>query len=255
MPRATTSATNTTIDATKSGGDSTEFTNVRIMLFRHGLCHGGAIFRGHSDVAPSALGLQQLQQALTHSYERLGAPHLIVCSDLGRCRQGLMTFYQQHWPDGAGPKIEVTEQLRELNYGDWDGQLISDIYQHTPSAVEDFYADPWAFTPPNAETMAAFAARLDSLWQQVLTSVLTRAPACAHAMNAPDNRHNHSTPCVWLVTHGGVMRYLMAKALGLGQHAGIYSQLQLGYGAEVEIMACLDKGQWHLRLIWPSAVG
>ncbi|MBV7317186.1 hypothetical protein [Shewanella sp. NIFS-20-20] len=43
---------------------------VRLILIRHGECEGGAIFRGHCDVAPTELGQQQLQQSLTQAINR-----------------------------------------------------------------------------------------------------------------------------------------------------------------------------------------
>ncbi|MBV7314750.1 histidine phosphatase family protein, partial [Shewanella sp. NIFS-20-20] len=222
---------------------------VRLILIRHGECEGGAIFRGHCDVAPTELGQQQLQQSLTQAHQRGGGPWQIMSSDLSRCRQGVLAYCQQHWPDETTPSIEFTQQLRELDYGQWDGESMATVFHQMPELVGGFFRNPWQQSPPGGESMVAFAARIDDVWQQLLSKVLAGFASCQlESIDGP----SVNLPCVWLVTHGGVMRYLIAKALGLGQHAGVYAQLQLDYGAQVDIHACFDQGQWHLRLQWPS---
>jgi alpha-ribazole phosphatase len=72
-----------------------------------------------------------------------------------------------------------------------------------------FWADPYAFTPPDGEPLVDFEARvLDALER-------------LHARFA--GRH------LLVVTHGGVMRLLLARARGLPR--GDLLQVEVGHGA------------------------
>ncbi|MNN56974.1 Alpha-ribazole phosphatase [compost metagenome] len=72
-----------------------------------------------------------------------------------------------------------------------------------------FWNDPYAFTPPDGEPLTAFEARvLDAVER------LYRQFAGEHVL---------------LVTHGGVMRLLLARARGLPREQLL--QVEVGHGA------------------------
>ncbi|QQX79375.1 histidine phosphatase family protein [Shewanella sp. KX20019] len=206
--------------------------NTRVILLRHGACEGGNILRGHTDVMLSFAGKEQLNMALSTLLESktcLAAQNkiadLVVSSSLLRCAIPAKALAEQY-------DIDFVEQsaFMELNFGAWDGQSFNALYQQHGKALDAYWADPWRHAPPNGETMQAFEDRIDTAWQSLV--------------------EQHRGKVILLLTHGGVMRHLMAKSLGLKQCAGIYSALKLPYAATVVIDILDDGQQQYLSLNW-----
>ena len=109
--------------------------------------------------------------------------------------------------------------------------------------------------PPNGETMASFEARIDGAIEQVLNkefALLALDDEQAHG----ECNANAPTANIWVLTHGGVIRHLMARALGAVRTVGFYSQLTLPVAAVVTINVLEDKhGTRYWRLDWPSSHG
>lgn len=206
--------------------------NTKVILLRHGACEGGNILRGHTDVMLSLAGKEQLNMAfstLKNSKTCYSAKNsmadLVVSSPLLRCSEPAHAFAIQH-------NINFVEQpgFMELNFGDWDGQLFTELYQLFAERLDAYWANPWGNSPPNGETMQAFESRVDKAWDALL--------------------EQHKGKVILLLTHGGVIRHLMAKSLGLKQCAGIYSALKLPYAATVVIDVLDDGDQQYLSLNW-----
>ena len=90
------------------------------------------------------------------------------------------------------PEPIIDERLHELDFGQWDGRLWADIpRQHLDAWGADFVT----IAPPGGESFTALAAR-------------------AHAF-AEDIARRHGSAPVVAVTHGGVIRALVARARGL----------------------------------------
>ncbi|GIU19046.1 phosphoglycerate mutase [Shewanella sp. c952] len=206
--------------------------NTKVVLLRHGACEGGNVLRGHTDVVLSLAGKEQLNVAFstlenskTCNLAKNSTADLVVSSPLLRCSEPAQAFAMQH-------NIDFVEQpgFMELNFGDWDGQLFSELYQQFAEQLDSYWANPWQHTPPNGETMQAFESRIDNAWDALL--------------------EQHKGKVIVLLTHGGVIRHLMAKSLGLIQCAGIYSALKLPYAATVVIDVLDDGNQRYLTLNW-----
>ncbi len=87
--------------------------------------------------------------------------------------------------------VEQIDALRERDFGAWEGLRADQI------PLEDltrFWADPSAFDPPGSEPFAAFRERALGGWQQAL---------------AGGGEH------LLLITHGGVIRVILAALLGI----------------------------------------
>ena len=175
---------------------------MKLDLLRHGQTTAGSGFYGATDVPLSELGWQQMQQAVKDQHWQQ-----IVSSPLSRC----LAFAEQ-LAEQMGAPLSVEPRLRELNFGDWEARTALHIMQADEQALGLFWQDPYAFTPPNAEPMHAFAARVDQ------------------AIDALAERFKDQS--VLVVTHAGVMRYLLAKAQGLApkqllevavEHASLHS--------------------------------
>ncbi|QSX40071.1 histidine phosphatase family protein [Shewanella cyperi] len=174
-----------------------------LYLLRHGECEGGAILRGHSDVALTAKGWQQMRTAAAKVPEVAE----VISSPLRRCRE----FAKTHAAERSRT-LTLDCAWRELGFGAWDGQPLAELWQQ--QAMGDWWQDPWTHTPPGGEPLKAFEARLDG----ALGTLLARRPGTA-----------------LIVCHGGVITHLLRRALGLGPEASFYRRLLLPPAALVQL--------------------
>ncbi len=195
-------------------------------LLRHGECEGGEILRGHTDVVVSQTG----RASMTCAIERLVEGHHVefdhmFSSPLRRCSEFALNLNLKN-----GVPLTLEAGLKEVNFGDWDGETIESLYQHSAQMIESYWKDPWAVTPPNGESMLEFESRVDALWQTIL--------------------HQYNGQTLLLITHAGVMRHLMANALGASGVAGFYTQLSLAYASVVKISVFTSPQGHFTKLHW-----
>jgi broad specificity phosphatase PhoE len=151
-----------------------------IDLLRHGKTMAGSVYLGRSDAPLSEFGFKQMAQAL------LNAPryHAVLSSPLVRCAAFAQDYAQQH-----GLPLHYDARFQEMDFGAWDGRSAAEITAADADALENFWRDPIAFPPPQAEPLLSFQARVLAAWQELPTRY-------------PGQR-------VLLVTHGGVMRIIL----------------------------------------------
>ena len=151
-----------------------------IDLLRHGETRAGSVYLGRTDAPLSEHGFRQMAEAL------LDAPryHAVLSSPLARCAVFAQDYAQRH-----GLPLHFDARFQEMDFGAWDGCSAAEIAAADAGALENFWRDPVAFTPPQAEPLLSFQARVLAAWQEL--------PA-----RHPDQR-------VLLVTHGGVMRIIL----------------------------------------------
>ena len=154
-------------------------------LLRHGACEGGDILRGTTDVALSAQGWQQMQQATGNDP---GWQH-VVSSPLQRCRQ----FAEQLASDLSVP-VSVDENWRELDFGDWEGRLLKELWEQQPDQLRCFFSDPEAHPVPGGETVAQLQARLQVALDELLKS--------------------HTGRHVLVVQHAGTIKFFLGLLFG-----------------------------------------
>ncbi|QLF92711.1 alpha-ribazole phosphatase family protein [Pseudomonas sp. ABC1] len=176
---------------------------LRLDLLRHGETLQGGGFRGRIDDALSETGWAQLHTTVAG----VGGWQRVVSSPLRRCAD-----FAMHLADQRALPLELATDLRELDFGDWEGRTAAELMDGQSEALGRFWDDPYGFTPPGGEPLLAFQAR-------VIEGVraLARQYAGQHLL---------------LVTHGGVMRLLLAQARGLPRqhllqvevgHAGLFA--------------------------------
>ncbi|MDC9728436.1 MAG: alpha-ribazole phosphatase family protein [Methyloprofundus sp.] len=156
-----------------------------ISLFRHGAVEGGACYRGITDDPLSTEGWQQMQQAINTASPN--SRDIIISSPLLRC----YTFAKDLSQRLNLPLISNSE-FQEINFGDWEGKTAEQIDSH---ALSQFYLDPSNNKPPNGESFILFQARILLAWQQLIERY--------------QGKH------ILLVSHGGVIRVILANILGL----------------------------------------
>lgn len=158
-----------------------EFEKTTIDILRHGKPEGGDIFRGATDVPLTEEGWQQMQAAI----EAESGWQQVISSPLSRC----LAF-----ADAVATQKAIALQqdvaFREVSFGDWDGQLIADVHEHSAETIKQYWRDPFTVTPPNAEPMKVFYQRVVTGFEQLIKQ----------------HRGQH----LLLVTHGGVIRMLLS---------------------------------------------
>ena len=156
---------------------------VVVALFRHGLTEENKrkAYIGWTDspICEDVREVLSRQTFQSSPYER------IVTSDLKRCLQTAHLLF----PD---QNVRVMREFREMHFGRWEGKTYADL-------AGDPYYEEWIHNhfnsePPKGESYPVFADRVEKGWQVV----------CAHMVE-------ERFKSLAIVTHGGVMRYLLSK--------------------------------------------
>jgi len=160
----------------------------RLILIRHGdlgdRCRGRYI--GRTDASLSAEGKRQAE-ALAGPVARLNGARFLT-SPLRRTRETAEIAL------GAHGRFEIVENLREIDFGRWEGMSFAEIAAADPAAVDCWAALDDAFAFPEGEEIKAFQERIRAAAERIAAD-----PAGTVAVFA----------------HGGVIRFLICHFLGL----------------------------------------
>lgn len=173
-------------------------------LLRHGETELGGGFRGSLDDQLTPAGWQQLRQAMRGQ----GGWNAIISSPLRRCADFAFELARErHLP------LVLEEKLQELHFGEWEGRHAAELMEECAEDLGRFWTTPYGFTPPGGEPMDLFEQRvmaaIDALYQR---------RAGEHVL---------------LVTHGGVMRLLAARARGLPRDQLL--QVEVGHAQRLRL--------------------
>ena len=159
-------------------------TSTIIDMIRHGEPVGGKRYRGQIDDPLSDKGWSQMRTAVGGHCPW----DVIVSSPLSRCAAFAEELATRH-----GLPLSLDERLMEIGFGAWEGKTAAELMAEDPDCLINFWRDPLNHTPPGAETLAEFAARITAAWQAIL-----------------DTHANHH---VLLVGHAGQMRMVIRHVL------------------------------------------
>ncbi|SPO65628.1 alpha-ribazole phosphatase family protein [Pseudomonas sp. JV241A] len=179
-----------------------------IDLLRHGETELGGGLRGSLDDALTAKGWAQMHAAVSGA----GSWDVLVSSPLQRCARFAEALAAQ-----LNLPLQRVPGLQELHFGEWEGRSAADLMLTHEAELGQFWADPYAFTPPAGEPVADFSAR-----------VLQAISALHQA---------HAGKRLLLVTHGGVMRLLLARARGLPREQLLQVEVAHGALCRLELLA------------------
>lgn len=180
-----------------------------ITLLRHGQVAGAAALYGHTDVALSDLGRDNLRAAFNNIHSKLPIDG-IISSPLQRCAEISRAFAVEKMID-----YHLNAQFKEMHFGDWDG-IAFDKLGHIWHDLEAFFNSPHAVHPPAGETLGQFAQRIISAWETLLEQ----------------NDYQHLV----LVCHGGVIRVIIAHLLSIDwSNANLFKQLHIDYASHSRI--------------------
>jgi probable phosphoglycerate mutase len=166
-------------------------------------------FSGLSDEPLSANGARQVHAAAQRlaSGTRIDA---IVSSPLQRAAATAAIVGGE-----LGLTAATDEDLRETDFGEWEGLTITEIQDRWPEAVVAWQHDP-AQAPPGGESFADTACRVNRACQRILWK--------------------HRGQTVLIVSHITPIKILLCRALG----APLLSMYRFYLGS-----ACINEIQWH----------
>jgi len=156
---------------------------VVVALFRHGLTEENKrkAYIGWTD-SPIC---EDVREGLKGKLPNPSPYERIVTSDLKRCLQTANILFPDQTP------ITLPE-FRELYFGSWEGKTYAEL--SGDSHYEEWLNNQYEKAPPEGESYSVFADRIEKGWQRVLTMM--------------DSGNTHHLA---IVTHGGVIRYLLSK--------------------------------------------
>jgi len=152
---------------------------------RHGEVDNKAVFRGHTDDPLNENGYRQMINALADY-----STDVVVSSPLRRCSE-----FTKSWCDENKQSMIIVHDFKEINFGDWDGKNIEQIETQNSLALQKFWNDPVNNTPPGAESLNDFKRRIIKGWEALITQ--------------------YKDKNVLLVTHGGVIKMIIAHILSV----------------------------------------
>ncbi|MFV0438853.1 MAG: histidine phosphatase family protein [Desulfopila sp.] len=155
-------------------------------LLRHGETAAQGRLIGSTDIEVAEDGYGQLQRTAKR-LGRLGISFLAT-SPLQRCLQSRDALE-------LAVQSVIWDELREIDFGAWENLRFAEIARRWPDTVDLWSSGSTEFTFPNGENIGDFAARMRALRQRI--------DRCA-------------SENLLLVTHGGVIRYLICLYLGIG---------------------------------------
>lgn len=172
-----------------------------LYIVRHGETDWNKMgkYQGITDVPLNENGLNQAKacgEALKDiTFDR------ILSSDLSRALVTAETIRG----DRTTP-ITVDKRLRELNFGDWEAMLFSDIEARWPDLIDEMYLRPHLVKVPNGES---FKDLQDRAWAGL-----------EEFLNKNDEEETLLIAC-----HGGTIRTLLCKLLDISiSHCWNFSQ-------------------------------
>lgn len=163
----------------------------KIYLIRHGETEGAETrrYKGHIDVPLSKNGISQVQRLSEH-LSRNAQLSAVYTSDLGRAYRSAEII--------AAPfhlKPIVVRELKERNFGDWEGMSFDEIEKHYPDAFTSWAKNPLRFSPLNGESTVEVHDRVMPVFMGI----------------AEKNKGKN----IAIVTHGGVTRVILCRMLDM----------------------------------------
>ncbi|WP_238882206.1 alpha-ribazole phosphatase [Clostridium sp. YIM B02551] len=189
---------------------------MKILLVRHGETEGNfkGLYQGKSEYALNEEGEKQAIKLgeLLKEYNI----SKVYCSPQKRCIETLQLMNKKF------KDIVLSEELREIDFGKWEGLSYKDIERLFPGEWKSFIADYISFTFPEGDSFKDFYYRCNSFLDKL--------------------RSDKDNEVILIVTHGGVIRALFSSILSLGLKGfyrvspmqGAYSEINI-FGGEIEI--------------------
>lgn len=155
-----------------------------IFLIRHGPTHAKGMV-GWSDLAADLSDTE----ALTRLEAALPNDAVVISSDLSRAVTTADAIQAKRH------RLPHDRDLREMNFGDWELKVFSQVEAESPDRLRAFYETPGDISPPNGDSWHALCARSNAAIDRLVGA-------------------NHA-PHLIVVAHFGVILSQVQRAFGL----------------------------------------
>ena len=162
----------------------------RLDLLRHGETTFSHTLRGHLDDALTEQGWLQMQTTIQQQINMQKSWDVIISSPLQRCR-----LFAEHLAKSLDRPMLVNQNLKEMYFGDWEGQSTPLIYETEPELLANFWQFPTQYQAPNGESLAQFQQRILLGFSQIDQKM----------------QQNHWKTAL-VITHGGIIKLLTCLA-------------------------------------------
>ena len=160
----------------------------RILLVRHATAEGHGRFQGQRDVSLSSAGRRELPRLCENCSHHL--IRAVYASDLRRARETAEAVARNFRLE-----VQVRPELREMNFGQWEGLSWNQIARRYPRLAKLWVKRFPNQAVPGGEPIGQFRRRISAEVRKIVAA----------------NRGQ----CALIVTHAGVIRFVLAKVLGL----------------------------------------
>ncbi|KAA9380738.1 bifunctional RNase H/acid phosphatase [Microbispora cellulosiformans] len=146
-------------------------TATSLLLLRHGQTPLSIEkrFSGLGDPELTPTGLAQAEAAAARLARRPQRVEVIVTSPLARARQTAEVVASR-----TGSAVLVDEDLRETDFGAWEGYTFAEIQRRWPGELAAWLADP-SVAPPGGESFASTARRVEQARERILKAHESRS--------------------------------------------------------------------------------
>jgi len=160
----------------------------KLFLVRHGetLWNHALRYQGHADISLSDLGIEQARALARRLKNQRFAG--FYSSDLRRAYDTARILAEPH-----GAEVQRMAELREINFGDWEGLTREEIINLYPDISRKWWSRPLETRLPGGETLNEVADR------------------CVRALQIIAARHPDDQ--VLVAAHGGSIRASVARLM------------------------------------------
>ncbi len=160
----------------------------KLILIRHGQTEWNVLgrYQGQTDVALSPLGIEQAEKLAAHfPVDKIEA---VYASDLKRAMKTAECVAARF-----GLPVHPCPELRELNFGDWEGLTYDEIVAKWPDALQNFFQHPDILKIPHGESFPELRARALGCIEKIVAA--------------------HPDETVAVFAHGAILRTILTAAL------------------------------------------
>jgi len=179
--------------------------NKKLYLLRHGATELPGLYVGVTEVSLSEEGRAQIMRMAGVLADKC-IEH-VFCSPMKRCLETLDLLQLE-------ASVERDENLREIDFGRWEGRSFKDIAQSDGPLVENWRTHSESFCFPDGECVETFKRRVDLFVKKVLA--------------ASENR-------ILILAHGGIIRQLLCTFLDLSPEKRMIFDIQAGRVSSVTL--------------------
>jgi alpha-ribazole phosphatase/probable phosphoglycerate mutase len=165
----------------------------KLYLIRHGETEDRELnrYKGHIDVPLSENGIRQMEQLSKYIVQNCSnSLNAIYTSDLSRALKSAEIIAKPH-----SIKPVVVKDLRERNFGLWEGMSFDEIRQRYPDEFKAWRENPLKFAPMQGESTIEVKERALKAFYEII--------------------ERHKGENLAIVAHGGINRIILCHLLGI----------------------------------------